>query len=58
MVTHEEVMNWLESDRSNVKRFLKAIDKIVKGQVVLVEGVDDCLVTGFMARKRNCRVRR
>jgi len=59
MTTHEELMVWLANDPSNVRKFLKALDKLINGRVVLVEGKSDgCLVTGFMACKRNRRIRR
>ena len=58
MSTHEELMEWLASDRSNVHRFVKAIDKLILGHVVLIEGDDGSLVTGFMASRRNRRIRR
>ena len=58
MTSHIEIMEWLVRDPSNVNRFIKAIDKIVMGRVVIIAGDDNCLITGFMASKKNRRVRR
>ncbi len=59
IATHDELMKWLASDRSNVDRFIKAVDKVVKRGIVLIVDDDrDTLVTGFVASKRNRRVRR
>ena len=55
MKTHEELMGWLASDSSNVHRFLKTIDRLVGGRVVLVFGDDDALITGFLADRRHRR---
>lgn len=56
---HADFLDWLSQDIINAKKFLKSLDKVVKGRVVLV--VDEksgCLVTGFMPYKNNFRVRK
>lgn len=59
MTAHAELMEWLAGDMANVHKFLKAIDKLVAGRVVLVVSDEDgALITGFMSDKRHRRVRR
>lgn len=59
MTTHAELMEWLASDMANIHKFLKAIDKLVMGHVVLVASDEDgALITSFMSDRRHRRVRR
>ena len=59
ITSHGELLEWLSSDKSNVDRFVKAVDKVIKRGIVLIVDEDrDTLITGFMANKRSRRVRR
>lgn len=57
--TSQELFSWLATSSTNVERFLHSLEKIMKGDMVLILGNnEEIAVTAFRPYKKNLRVRK
>lgn len=57
--THQEMLEWLAVDNRHADRFMKSIDKIIKGSIVLVvDEFETRMITAMRAFKKNRKVRK
>lgn len=55
--TQQEMLDWLAIDSRNTDRFLRSLDKIINGRIVLILE-DDFAITSFRLFKKNRKVKR
>jgi len=60
MITTYDAMNsWLTSDKRNLIKFRKCLDRVFKNRLILIENEEGSLmITAFSTNKSNMRVRR
>jgi hypothetical protein len=51
------MLDWLAIDSRNTDRFLRSLDKIINGRIVLILE-DDFAITSFRLFKKNRKVKR
>jgi hypothetical protein len=58
-VTHQEMLGWLAIDAKNVDRFIRSLEKIMKGHIILVfNDKEDLAITSFRAFNKTKKVKR
>jgi hypothetical protein len=54
-----EILSWMQDDCKNIEKFMNALDKIMRGKLVLImDEAGQRGITAFWSYKRNKRVRR
>jgi len=56
---HQEMLSWLAIDTKNADRFIRSLEKIMKGHLILIfNDEEDLAITSFRAFKKNIKVKR